>query len=160
MQPSTVSLDFEDNRRFHDDLVLRLGDEHWRCDSYYLLLDRGMLPDQEDAGKVRAVLRRLLEQWHACVASLGDRETCYLPYDFSDEYTAWLRCEAAGADLRIQRGWAEINGYTFFPSNVGELLRHASGRFRPDGAEMVMPRREFLRQIAGEIGDHIGGEKS
>ena len=148
MQASALSLRFEDNGRFHDDLVLQLGDQHWRCDSYYLLIDGGMLADQEDAAKVRDVLRRLLEQWHACVASLGDGETCYLPYDFSDQYTGWLRCEAAGPDLKLQRGWAEVEGYSFFPSDVGTLLRNLVG-FRADGPEVVMSRREFLRAIGG-----------
>jgi len=67
MQLNHVSLEFEDNGRFHNDLVLRLGDQQWRCDSYYLLIDRGMLADREDAAKVRDVLRRLLEQWHSSV---------------------------------------------------------------------------------------------
>jgi hypothetical protein len=146
MQPSKVSLQFEDNGRFHDDLVLRLGDQHWRCDSYYLLIDRGMLADQEDASKVSDVLRRLLEQWHSSVGALREGETCYLPYDFSDGYTGWLRCEAVGPDLTIQRGWAEVEGYSFFPSDVGELLRSLPG-FRPDEGEVVMPRDEFLRAI-------------
>jgi hypothetical protein len=39
------------------------------CDSYYLALDRELLSDREDAGKVRAVLRRLLEQWLAAVVT-------------------------------------------------------------------------------------------
>src|SRR5215217_1727649 len=105
--PSTnhVSLRFEDNGRSHDDLVLRIGDAEWRCDSYYLLLDQGMLPDQEDAEKVRRVLVRLIEQWRDAVGALADGEACFLPYDFSDQYTGWLHCEAAGPDLKVQRGW-------------------------------------------------------
>jgi hypothetical protein len=146
MQPSNVSLQFEDNGRFHDDLVLRLGDQHWRCDSYYLLIDRGMLADREDASKVRDVLRRLLEQWHSSVAALHEGETCYLPYDFSDQCTAWLRCEAVGTDLKVQRGWAGVEGWSFFPSEVGELTKNLTG-FRPDGGEVVMPRNAFLLAI-------------
>lgn len=149
MKPGIVSVQFVDNGRFHDDIVLRLGDEQWRCDSYYLLIDHGMLADQEDAAKVREVLRRLLEQWHACVASLGEREACYLPYDFSDEYTGWLRCETAGPNLKVQRGWAEVEGYSFIPSDVGDLLRSLVG-FRPEGTEIVMPRQDFLHEIASQ----------
>ncbi len=148
MQPSDVSFRFEDNGRFHDDLVLQLGDQKWRCDSYYLLIDCAVLPDQEDASKVRDVLRRLLEQWHACIVSLGEGQSCYLPYDFSDQYTGWLRCEVAGSQLKVQRGWAEVAGYSFSPSNVGELLRKLTG-FNPDGPELVLPRQTFLNAIGG-----------
>src|SRR6185437_15277193 len=147
--PNNISFQFEDNGRFHDDLVLRLGDQHWRCDSYYLLIDRGMLADREDASKVRDVLRRLLEQWHSSVAALREGETCYLPYDFSDQGTGWLRCEAIGPDLNVHHGWAEVEGYSFFPSEVGELLRNLTG-FRPDGREVVMPRSAFLLAIGGQ----------
>lgn len=146
MQPSNVSFQFEDNGRFHDDLVLRLGDQHWRCDSYYLLLDRGMLAEQEDASKVRAVLGRLLEQWRSAVAGLNDGEMCYLPYDFSDQYTAWLRCEAHGPDLKIQRGWSEVEGWSFFPSAVGALLKNLTG-FTPDAGKVTMRRDAFLLAI-------------
>ena len=149
MQPSSVSLQFEDNGRGHDDLVLRLGNQQWRCDSYYLLLDPGTLAAREDAAKVRDVLRRLLEQWYSAVAALREGETCYLPYDFSDQYTAWLRCDAAGPDLKIQRGWAEVEGWSFSPSDVGALVKGLTG-FRPDGDEVVMPRDEFLRAIGSQ----------
>jgi hypothetical protein len=108
-----------------------------------------MLADREDAAKVRDVLRRLLEQWHSSVVALREGETCYLPYDFSDQCTAWLRCEAVGNDLKVQRGWAEVEGYSFFPSEVGELMRNLTG-FRPDGREVVMPREEFLAAVRGK----------
>jgi hypothetical protein len=142
MQSSIISFQFEDNGRFHDDLVLRLGNQQWRCDSYYLLIDDGILADQGGPSKVRAVLRRLLDQWQSAVAALGEGDTCYLPYDFSDQYTGWLRCEAVGSDLKMQRGWAEVEGYSFNPSDVGELFQTLSG-FHPDGREVVMPRKDF-----------------
>jgi hypothetical protein len=148
MQPSNISLQFEDNGRFHDDLVLRLGDREWRCDSYYLLLDNAMLPDREDAAKVRDVLRRLLDQWCLAVTKARDGETSYLPYDFSDEYTGWLQCRKDGSQLRVQPGWADVNGYAVLPSDVGELLRHVPS-FRPDGDEVTMEREAFLRSICG-----------
>ena len=40
--------------------VFRLGGERWVCDSYYLALNRELLPDREDADKVWTVLRRIL----------------------------------------------------------------------------------------------------
>lgn len=148
MQPGYVSLRFEDNGRFHDDLVLRVGDREWRCDSYYLLIDNAMLPDREDPAKVRDVLRRLLDQWCSAVTGLRDGEACYLPYDFSDEYTGWLQCRTDGSLLRVQPGWAEVNGYAVLPSDVGALLRQVPG-FRADGDPVTVEREAFLRSICG-----------
>lgn len=143
-----VCLRFEDSGGFHDDLVLELGDRQWRCDSYYLMLDP-MFPEREDASKVRAVLQRLLQQWCAAVTGLFEGDVCYLPYDFSDEYTGWLRCGVQGPMLKVQRGWADVHGYSFSPSEVGELLRNVPG-FRPDGDGVVIERDLFVRLICGD----------
>src|SRR5215470_16626877 len=113
------ALRFEDNGTAHDDLVLRFGGESWVCDSYYLALDRELLPDREDADKVRAVLRRLLEQWLFAVENLPDNGTAYLPYDFSDQYTGWLACHRSDAQVAVSRGWAEEEGWSLSPSVVG-----------------------------------------
>ena len=60
----------------------------WLCDSYYLAADRGLLPDREDVEKVKALLRRLLEQWLSGLSGMIDGGSVFLPYDFSDQYTA------------------------------------------------------------------------
>ncbi len=127
-----LSLRFEDNETAHDDLVLRFAGERSVCDSYYLALDRELLPDREDADKVRAVLRRLLEQWLAAVERLSDGGTAYLPYDFSDQYTGWLACHRSGDEVTVSRGWADVEGWSFFPSAAGNLFERPRG-FRVDG---------------------------
>ena len=106
------SLEFEDKGTAHDDLVLTLGDVSWRCDSYYLALNQGVLADQEDAPKERAVLRVLLGNWRTAVARLVKGTTAYLPYDFSDQGTAWLACELDDGDLLLQHGWADVEGWS------------------------------------------------
>jgi hypothetical protein len=149
-----LSLRFEDNDTAHDDLVLRFAGERWVCDSYYLALDRELLPDREDAGKVRAVLRRLLEQWLAAVERLPDGGTAYLPYDFSDQCTCWLACHRSGDEVTVTRGWADVAGWSFFPSAAGDLFARPCG-FHVDGPtvrasalELVEAVRESLAQAA------------
>jgi len=144
---SQISLIFDDNGSFHDDLMLQIGDKSWRCDSYYLLIDNLLLPRQEDAQKVVIVLKRLLAQWSAALTDLTDSQSCYLPYDFSDQHTGWLRCECRGSDIRVEKGWSDLNGYSFLPSEVGELL-HRVPNFRPDPEVFVILRDDFLRSIA------------
>jgi hypothetical protein len=73
-----LTLTFEDNGTAHNDLVLRLGDLVWRCDSYFLALDDGVLPGHEDAAKVRAVLRALLQSWRVAITGLANGATAYL----------------------------------------------------------------------------------
>ena len=146
-----VSLDFEDNGSLHDDLVLRCGRREWRCDSYYFALDNALLPGQEDPPKVRVVLRRLMDQWAAAVAALPDGGVAFLPYDFSDQCTAWLRCRATGDTLTLQHGWAEVEGWSFLPSSVGLLLHDVPG-FKADGESYTIGRQAFLRSIRAPAG--------
>lgn len=105
-----LSFRFQDNRRGHDDLTLSLGGESWVCDSYYLALDRGLLPDREDEEKIRVVLQRLLGLWLETVEQLPEGGTAYLPYDLSDQYTGWLECQRSGSGMLVSRGWAQIEG--------------------------------------------------
>lgn len=143
-----LSLHFEDNHTGHNDLVLRFGGEAWPCDSYYLTLDRELLPEREDEGKVRAVLRRLLEQWLAVVEQLPDGGTAYLPYDFSDQYTGWLACQRSGDEVVLSRGWADVEGWSFFPSAAGDLFDRPRG-FRPDGPRVRGSSAEVVEAIRG-----------
>lgn len=141
---------FEDNGTTHDDLLLTLGDSVWRCDSYYLALDDGVLADEEDARKVRAVLRALLEKWREAIAELADGVTAYLPYDFSDQCTAWLACERNGRDLLVRHGWANVEGWTMTPSTPSSLVEMPAG-FRPDSGPWSVPVDDFLKGIARSI---------
>src|SRR5688500_6083286 len=141
-----LSLEFKDNDTAHDDRILRFAGQSWVCDSYYLALDRELLPDREDADKDRAVLRRLLEQWRSAVENVPDGGRVYLPYDFSDQYTGWLRCQRSGSVMDVCRGWAEVEGWSFFPSAVGEYLTDLHG-FRPDGPSVHAPVAEVVQAV-------------
>lgn len=144
-------LRFEDNGTAHGDIVLRLGGERWVSDSYYLALDQELLPEREDADKVRAVLRRLLEQWCTAIERLPDGGTAYLPYDFSDQYTGWLSCERSGDLMAVSRGWAEMEGWSFFPSAADNLLDRPRG-FRVDGPTVRTSVSELVEAIRGSFG--------
>jgi hypothetical protein len=147
-----LSLRFDDKETGHNDLVLRFAGQSWVCDSYYLALDRGLLADREDADKVRAVLRRLLMQWLEAVDNMPDGGAVFLPYDFSDQYTAWLRCQRSGSGVTVFRGWADMAGWSCFPSAVGEYLSHLPG-FRPDGPSIWIDRSELLQAIRTSLAD-------
>ncbi|QLA81035.1 hypothetical protein EXV95_10550 [Acidovorax sp. JMULE5] len=98
-----LSLTFHDNKTGHRDIVLRFAGQEWICDSYYLAIDTELLPEVEDEGKIRAVLRRLHEQWLEAIEGLKVGEVAYLPFDFSDQCTGWLRCTAKSTGYSIFR---------------------------------------------------------
>lgn len=154
MAQMNLSLRFQDNNSGHKDLFLYLGGESWEADSYYLALDNGLLPEREDAEKVRMVLQRLLQQWLDAVNSLRDNEVIFLPYDFSDQYTAWLRCERNGDSVTVVRGWASVEGWSFNPSNIGDRLNNLPG-FKIDGCVISAPYNELLEAIKGCVREAI-----
>ncbi|HEY3243624.1 MAG TPA: hypothetical protein VGM03_09755 [Phycisphaerae bacterium] len=147
---TTFSLRFIDNGRAHDDLVLRLGKREWICDSYYLMIDQGLLADRNDFQKVRIVLERLLQQWLNTVPELADAQTAYLPYDFSDQYTGWIRCRCSGESLEITPGSSMIEAWRILPSDIGQLLLDLPD-FRSTDETIIMARNEFLQLITDSL---------
>lgn len=145
-----LSLTFNDNGRAHDDVELRFADQQWICDSYYYALDDEVLPGVENQAKVRAVMRRLLEQWQDATRNLTVGQIAFLPYDFSDEYTGWLRCTRTAKGFVIVHGWSNVEGYSFLPSNIGKLVFELSD-FRPDGPTLEMDAHELARAINESI---------
>lgn len=146
---------FEDHRTGHGDLVLRFGEQEWRCDSYYLALDQGVLAKREDARKVRAVLRALLENWRKAIEGLATGATVYLPYDFSDQGTVWLACEREGENLLVRHGWANVEGWSIAPSTPWAPGAKPSG-FQADGGPWSVSVDEFLNGIARSIEAAVG----
>jgi hypothetical protein len=142
-----ISLIFEDNGRLHGDLVLEIGGEHWRCDSYFLWCENPK-PDADHAAIVTSVLAKLIDQWVTALCGLVPGSSCFLPYDFSDQFTRWLRCTLEGSDLVVQRGWSEIEGWSFAPSDIGELLANVPD-FRSEGPTVSIHRESMLRSLAG-----------
>ena len=115
MTNPVVQLVFEDNQTQHGDMLFRLGDFEHRCDSYYLAIDPTIAKGDESPDKVRNVLAILLEQWLMCIETTIDGETVFLPYEFSDQSTCWLRCDFADGNVRLQPGWSDKEGWSLYP---------------------------------------------
>jgi hypothetical protein len=146
-----LSLRFDDSNYWqHDDITLRLGERTWIVDSYALALDNFILPRREDAAKVRVVLQRLLEQWLAALDTLPDGDTVYLPYDFADQHTGWLRCRRSGAMIEVCAGRSHIEGWSFCPSEIGIHLRNLPG-FRTDGEPVHALAEDVIKAVRASI---------
>jgi hypothetical protein len=145
-----LSLRYEHNGTAHDDLFLHFEGQSWVCDSYYFAIDWNFLPGDESTEKVRAVLRKLLEQWLSTVMNLSDGGTAFLPYDFSDEYTGWLCCQRNGDEMTVLRGWALVQGHGIFPSAIGKYLTHLP-EFKADGPTAKSSKEVLLQAIRDSL---------
>jgi len=118
-----LSLRLESTPDGDERLVLRFGDWEHVCDEYYLALDRGIAPGDGSATKVRRVLARLLEQWRNVLSEAQATCDVFLPFDFADQCTAWLRAHVTLHDVTLQPGWSDLEGWSFFPSDITAHVR-------------------------------------
>src|SRR5215510_15109965 len=103
-------LTFDDHGSGHNDLLLTFGEHRLQADAYFLALDKNIQPGSEGSDKVREVLRTMLHQWREAVANCTTGRTVYLPFDFSDQYTGWLRCQVGTDASEVQPGWSSVEG--------------------------------------------------
>jgi hypothetical protein len=112
----------------HRDLSLRLADWTHCCDSYYFAIEA------EDAGpgpaSVARVIQALLRQWKERVLQLADGDVVHLPFDFSDQCTAWLRVQRSGEQLELQAGWSSLEGYLTTREEWDRAVTHSSAALR------------------------------
>ncbi len=133
-------------------LILQFGAWTHVCDEYYLALDRGIAPDDESPAKVRRVLARLLEQWRAALCEAPAGTDIFLPYDFSDQSTAWLRGRVEEWGVTVQPGWSAVEGWSFFPSDITSHVRCLSD-FEPldDVVPLSAPRNVWIAEIDASL---------
>ncbi|MEZ6128458.1 MAG: hypothetical protein R3C59_07230 [Planctomycetaceae bacterium] len=103
-----------------DQFRVQIGDEVRSGDLYYLGIDPRNKDHNCDAG---VGLQRLIDGWIEAILSNSDGQIFYLPFDFSDEFTRWLACEKRESEITIVFGWAEVEGWSFSPSDFSEQSR-------------------------------------
>jgi hypothetical protein len=111
----------------HDDLRIAVASHEHRADSCYLDLDRWPTAP----GTTQDSLARLLDQWLDDLAGLGDGGPAFLPFDLSDQCSAWLRVSRLESDrVRVDLGWTSVSGATFNPADYGDTASRIRD-FRP-----------------------------
>jgi len=103
-------------------------------------------PGRTDDAKVCMVLRRLLEQWREAIERVSPGETVYLPFDFSDQCTAFLRCRRSDERFDVVTGWSLIEGHCVSPVDFDEHV-HRVPDFDAKGLAVAMTRHELLDGI-------------
>ena len=136
-----VSVTLESDNR----VAVRIGDETRTGDTYYLGLDA--LNDVEDSDPIPALLS-LLDGWLAALLRLRDGDLIYLPFDFSDEYTRWVACQASDNELTAVFGWAEVEGWAISPTDFSQYVRDLDD-FRAD--EPIHPQTFYRPRFIGLV---------
>ncbi|MFE6805102.1 hypothetical protein ACFVEN_25960 [Streptomyces sp. NPDC057681] len=129
-----VRLERTTDQDIHDDLVLSLGTWRHVSDSFYLAND----PTATATKNVPQQLARLLEPWGELVSQLRPAGgSVFLPFDFSDECTGWLRVTFRdGTHARVEAGWSLIQGWSFNPSDIADTA-HRISDFEPEAGAAV-----------------------
>ena len=141
---SVVSLVLEDNDTEHDDLVVRVGTWAHRADSYYHALDHS--PDSPP--DVLSSIRAMLRQWLDVVSEAKEGEAFYLPFDFSDQCTGWLRGLSEHGRVTVQPGWSSREGWSFYPSSFHvEGISPADFRVAPHSEPLSIPVSDLIEDI-------------
>ncbi len=141
---SVVSLVLEDNGTEHDDLVVRVGTWAHRADSYYHALDHRPDSPPDTLSSIRA----MLSQWLDVTSEAKDGTSFYLPFDFSDQCTGWLRGQGEDGGVTIQPGWSSREGWSFYPSTFHvEGIAPTDFRVAPGSQPLSIPVSDLIDDI-------------
>ncbi len=139
-----IQLIFEPNNSLHDDLVLKFpGGEH-RCDSYYIALGACNDLDNMSVEALRGAIRTLLSQWLEVVEEAQVVDTLYLPFGFSDQCTAWVRCKFENVNVTLDIGGSLIEGWSFSPNYIRDIVRKVSDFQAIESASSIAMNRSAL----------------
>jgi len=124
---------------------VRIGQETRNGDLYYLGID----PRNKDHNCSTDIgLMRLIDGWIETLITNEGKRIFYLPFDFSDEFTRWLACEKNGNKITVVFGWAEVEGWSFSPSEFSEHSRDLK-KFQPD--EPTNPQTFYLPRLLSDL---------
>ncbi|KAJ3547895.1 hypothetical protein NM208_g1278 [Fusarium decemcellulare] len=101
----------------HGDLELSVGKCQFIADTYYFLLDAG----PQAPPRLGSRIAGLLNQWLQLLDKLKPHESAYLPWDFSDQCTGWIRVTAVSGDTNsvlVEHGRSSLKGWSFYPSDI------------------------------------------
>ncbi len=142
-----LRLTFDDQGTQHGDLLLECGDYARHVDSYFFGLDPAMkhLPEK---WRVRTALEQLLDQWLAAVQGATSGQSVFLPFEFADEYSGWLRVTVEGDRVRCRPGWSAIPGHAVYPSRIGPHLSNVADFDPiPDAEDLVVSQVALCESI-------------
>lgn len=141
-----VEVTLTDSEQF----AVRVGEELRSGELYYLGIDPAAADHDCSASEG---LKNLIAGWIRELIAAEEGYILYLPFDFSDEYTRWLACEKHGSEVTCVFGMAEVEGWSFSPSDFSGLARSLQG-FQADAP--VNPQTFYLPRVLSELRQSYG----
>lgn len=142
-----LRLTFDDQGTQQGDILLECGEYVRHVDSYFFSLDPAVR-DFPESQRIRVSLEKLLDQWLTAVQNAQPGHSVFLPFEFADEYTGWLRVTIEGDRARCRPGWSAIPGHTIFPSNISRYLAKVSDFDPiPDAEDLVVSQVALAEAI-------------
>lgn len=121
-------------------------------DSYYFVLDEGMFPKVETFEKALIVLRKLLTDWQSTVKGMGESESAYLPFDFSDEYIGFFKVMMNQRVLLVRYGATrKMFGWSVYPSESTPLPIRSEDEAFLEEEVVSISVEDFVAQIERSI---------
>ncbi len=113
----------------HDDLELRLGAFCHQASSHDFRLTRSLAPGDESPIKVQRVLSRLWKLARRAIVHLSQDESCFVPFDLSDQCTGWIRFQRTSR-LAVTFGWSNLPGHDIDPASPTAVVNEVA-QFNP-----------------------------
>jgi hypothetical protein len=143
-----LNIEFKYNIDFpsHKDVHIHypeLNTNRW-VDSYYLVLDKHLLPNIETFAKAKLVQKKAIENWQEMLNKIKEGESVILPYDLSDEYIGVFYIIYSEERLKIADGWTqEYEGHSIRQSTDKNLPFNFS-RLRLDSLTHEVSKKELI----------------
>jgi hypothetical protein len=140
---------FKDNGSWHKDLIIDFSylDVHVIADTYYFVIDSIYKPNIEEISKVKFVLRKLLAYWVENIRIINIQEDCYLPIDFSDQYTGCFKLHRVDNELlEISYGYSLREGWSVSPFDPKGYAKSIND-YKETSKKQVIKEVELLEYI-------------
>jgi len=145
-----IHIIYSDNGTGHEDLILEIKSINLRvvADTYYFRILDDFEPITAEDLRIKHALALLLGYWMSRVDSLNVTDYCYLPFDFSDEYTGCLKVAIVQENsLRVSYGYSlVVEGWNVDPLDPDDYTERVND-FQATSEEFDIQSNAFVSMI-------------
>jgi hypothetical protein len=146
-----LTLDIIDNGQGgHKDLLFCIPDliDDKVFDTYYFYL---AVEPVETIDDIKKAVSRLLQFWHNKVSESKNGETIFLPIDFSDEYTGYLKVCHQDDQLVLTYGFSRREGFTVNPLNPEDYYKQITDFEAVPEKNLIVSQSVFISTLDKQI---------
>lgn len=145
-----ILINYSDNGTGHEDLILEINQINLRvvADTYYFRIIDDFEPSTDDDSRIKHAVAALLGYWMKKLAALNISEYCYLPFDFSDQYTGCLKVVKVQENaFRISYGYSLlVEGWNVDPLDPDDYTERVTD-FQATTEEIEIQSNAFVGMI-------------